>query len=356
VWCRLSDRFREKDPHFCAFAKQLENAIARYGNLTHAEVTAKQKQGLQNLVELETEFRQTLIKHPWGAGVYRQFVAFITEEKRNILAARPYFRERQDVFKERISYELKRGNEKGLYPFAFNYMFVRFALRAKPWSKNSKIARIERQIVAARNELVEMNMPLAINRSRIFWKKTPESHLSYMDLVQIAAEGLMVAIDKYCPAARSAFAGVAIGRMVGFFIEQYSETMIHFFPTDKRKIYRANKLASRFMQDANNVDWEKLAESVNVGVDDGHKTNANEIASLMLAASTVSADAQVSNNASDGDGENYMLDRFAAQTELQPDKLVEESEAFETMRTAIDDLSIFEAKYLRLKGIGADSL
>jgi DNA-directed RNA polymerase specialized sigma subunit len=350
----MSDH-REKGPHFSTFAKQLENAIARYGDLSAGEVAAKQKQQLQNLVDLESEFRKTLIKHPWGADVYRQFVRFITEEKRNILAARPYFRERQDVFKERISHELKRGNEKGLYPFAFNYLFVRFALRAKPWSPNSKIARIERQIVAARNELVEMNMPLAINRSHIFWKKTPESHLTYMDFVQIAAEGLMVAIDKFCPSARSAFAGVAIGRMVGFFIEQYSETMIHFFPTDKRKIYRANKLASRFTQDANNVDWEKLAESVNAGVDDAHKTNAHEIASLMLAASTVSADAQV-NSSSDGDGECYILDRFAAQAEMQPDRLVEESEALATMRTAIEDLSVFEVKYLRLKGVGVDSL
>jgi DNA-directed RNA polymerase specialized sigma subunit len=345
----MNDRFRRND-HFRLFAKNLEDAIAKYGDLPNDEIVSRQKAQLEHLVALEGEFRKTLIKHPWGTEVYKAFVTFITEEKRNILAARPYFRERQPVFTERISIELKHGNEKGLFPFNFNYLFVSFVLRTKPWPRTSKIVKLAQQIAELRHELSIMNMPLAISRSQLFFRSTPTSHLEYMDFVQIASEGLLVAIDKFVLPYSHRFRMVAIGRMVGFFIEQYSETLVHFYPTDKRKIYRANKVINRFSLDLDSVDWNKLAETVNKGADTSHTTNNDEIASLVSASSTVSADAPAATSSEGEEGSN-LLDHFASLSDQEPDKLAEEAEAVNAMARAITTLSVFEQKYLRLRGM-----
>lgn len=353
----------QPDIHFRLFRKQLEDRLAHY-HLDEDErsVVERQKQQLARLISLEDEFRKTLIKHPEGGAVYRDFVLFITGEKHNILAARPYFRERQQVFTDRISVELKKGNERGLYPFHVNYSFVKFVLESRAWPAKSKIAKLAAEIAGLRKELAEMNMPLAINRSRIFWKKTPESHLEYMDLVQIAAEGLMVAIDKFCwpsedkgnandKAGWAPFRHMSIGRMVGFLIEQYSETMVHFFPGDKRKIYRGNKAIHRLEQENGGIDWQRLADEVNKGAREDQKTDANEIADLMAGTSCVSADAQPVKAGGDEDSGNSFLDRFSNTEEELPDHLAEESEALHAMHSAIGSLTPFEVKYLRLRGV-----
>ena len=342
----------KKNEHLRLFRHQVEAAIAKHAiEGDERKAVERQKQQIERLVALETEFRRTLIRHQWGQASYSAFVRFITEEKRNILAARPYFRERQDVFTREISVELKKGNEKGLYKFNFNYLFVQFVLRSHPWPAKSKIARLAKDIAALRTELAEINMPLAISRSRIFYRRTPESHLEYMDMVQIAAEGLMVAIDKFCLPYGARFRHMTIGRMVGFLIEQYSETMVHFFPTDKRKIYRANKVI-HLLEAAvgGGVDFDKLAAEVNKGARENHQTNPSEIADLVSAASCVSADVQVSTGSEEQAAESF-LDRFSSAEDEQPDRLAEESEALSVMRSAMKQLGVLEVKFLRLKGV-----
>jgi len=209
---------------------------------------------------------------------------------------------------------------------------------------NKKIRELAEQIKQIRTEIVEMNMPLAISRARIFWSRTPKSHLSLMDLIQIASEGLMSGIDKFVPPFTRVFRAVAIGRMTGNFIEEYSETPIHFYPCDKRKIYRANKLIHKHSE---GVDFERLATEVNVGVDASHTTNSSEIASLMAAASVVSADSTIS---TDPDAPEP-ISRFAAPESSRPDVQVEEKDAYLSLAQAIGKLSIFEQKLLKLKGV-----
>ena len=92
-----------------------------------------------------------------------------------------------------------------------------------------------------RNNLCEMNLPLAINRSKIFWSKIPDTHLEYMDLIQASSEGLLIAIDKFVPPFKLVFRSVAIGRMVAYMIEDNSETIIKLSPTERRILYLINK-------------------------------------------------------------------------------------------------------------------
>lgn len=347
----MSSRRPIDDDHFKKFAQSLEHTIARHGDVPREDLVKVQRRQVEKLVALEKEFRRTLIKHPWGPAVYRAFVKFICDEKRNILAARPYFRERQNVFTHKISRALKKRQDKGLYRFHFNYEFVLFVLKQKAWHKNNmggKIVSLANQIRDLRWALVEMNMPLAISRARIFWSRTPKAQLSYMDLVQITAMGLMSGVDKFCLPYSQAFRHTLIGRMIGNLIEQYSETLVHFFPGDKRKIYRANKVIAK-MGDA--PDFEKVILAVNRDVEPQHRTSVAEIRDLLAAASTVSSDMPTGGGNDEEDGDTLPLDTFQAPEDTQPDYRVEASEALKVMTQALPDLPMIERKLLQMKGV-----
>lgn len=336
------------DNHFRIFAKSLEQAIDRYGGMDEVTLVERQKQQIETLVALEKEFRKVLINHCWGPGVYRAFIYKIIHDERNILAARPYFRERQDVFTEKIAKALKKEREKSLYKFHFNYRFVQFAVKQRKWPKRSKIMKLAEQIRQLRSEIVEMNMPLAISRARIFWSRTPKAHLTYMDLIQISCEGLMSAVDKFCLPYSKVFRSVAIGRMVGNFIENYSETLIHFYPQDKRKIYRANKVMHKY-GDLESADFEKLAEEVNERAD-GRNTDASEISGLLSAASHLSIDSTPPDEEKKEAGVGDVLARYPADEDCRPDVMCEQADLHFSLRDAFLRLTLKEQKLLRLKG------
>jgi hypothetical protein len=345
----------EIDNHFKIFAGNLEQAMSKYDTVSDKGRLAHQRGQIRELVLLETELRETLITHPWGPGVYRDFVKFICDKRKNILAARPYFRERQEVFTRYISSALKKRNDKSLYRFRFNWSLVEFILHARKWHPNSKVAVLARRIAALRSEILEQNLPLAISQARIFWANTPKSHLSYMDIVQIQCQALLLAIDKFVPPndkrmsdkasllAFRNFRAVAIGIMARDRVNAYSETLVHFYPKDKAKIYRALKALRRQVGD---VDYEKLAKQINEELDDDKcRTDAPEIASLIAAGSTVSADYNP-----DPEGET-VVESFAAEDSNRPDQMFEDEQARRVMQFAISELSLFDQKLLRMKGV-----
>lgn len=342
----MSNLDQHSDEHFRQFAVSLEKAIAFCQVKDSRPFLVRQRDQVNLLVQLEKDFKLALISHSAGVKIYKEFISFICNDRRNILDARPYFRERQEVFTEQISPALYKRSERALFRFHFNYRFVQFVMGARAWKPRSRLARLAKQITAVRAELVTMNMPLAISRARIFFSRTQKSHLSYMDLIQIACEGLMSGIDKFVPPYSRAFRGVAIGRMTGNFIEQYSETLIHFFPGDKRKLYRALKYAGR---QTGPLDYEEVAAHVNRGAERMHRTTAAEISEIMATASTVSADAMMT---TDEDEEAVRVaDRFAAPPSCQPDVQTERREVFGMMAEAARDLSPFDRRLLRLKGV-----
>jgi DNA-directed RNA polymerase specialized sigma subunit len=339
---------QESNDHFRTFASSLEGIIAGYGE-REGTLFEVQKRQVEGLIALEEKFRQTLIDHYWGPSVYRMFVRYIRDDRKSILAARPYFRELQPTFAREISEALKARYAVGLYRFRLNYQFMRFVMAAKPWGQKSELVKLAEQIEKLRSEIVETNIPLAISRARIFWSRTQKSVLTYMDLVQIASEGLMAAVDKFVPPFRTVFRSVAIGRMTGNMIESYSETMIHFYPADARRIYRAHKLLGRNLDSV--IDYEVLAEKVNENADEKHRVTSDELANLLAAASCVSMDS------SSGDDDTVeVVSRFAAPESTRPDVQVEKADSMSHLYTACAKLSILEQKLLRLKGVSTPSI
>lgn len=333
----------ELDSHFIQFAESLSAAIKFLESKDSAEFLERQKHQVEELGGLETRFRTALRVLPKGREAYEAFITFIRDDCHNILDARPYFRERQTVFTPQITDALKARDASALMRFSINYRFVRFAMAAVDWEADSEVLRLGRAIEKVRTELVVLNMPLAIARARIFYSKTPRSHLDLMDLVQIACIGLMSGIDKFVLPYTRMFRGVAIGRMVGDFIEQYSATMVHLYPSDKRILYNVNKITGR----SDEVDLEFVAERVNQLLEPARKTTASEVADLMSAASCVSMEA----TASDEEGAVRVADAVAAPVTWQPDYIVERQETMKSVLDAIDGLNPFERKLLKLKGV-----
>lgn len=347
--------------HFRQFAQTLSETLVKYETDSEESLLERQRRQLKLLVALELEFKQELIKHPWGSSSYQAFISLILDTKRNILAARPYFRERQEVFSAEISRALKARNDKSLYKFKVNYSFIGFVMSQRNWKtwpqRNTKILALDKQIREIRTEITEMNLPLALSQSRLFYASTPKSHLSYMDIVQVHVGGLLAGIDKFVPPDTSemtneeelqayrVFRAVVLGRMMGDRVSEFSATLLHFWPSDKRKIYRALK-ARRRLDASDAVDYDAITQKVNDGITNkNHHTDCAEIAQLIASASTTSGDVSL-----DPEGETT-LERAEDKEEHRPDLQVEEIECRLAVRREFKNLRLVERKLLALKGV-----
>jgi len=331
----------KNDLHLRQFGKDLKVLLAKRPENT----TELQKKQLETLVALEKRYRKAVIADPMGKRVYEGFVSFICDERRNILVARPFFRVRQTTFTNKISKALKARNTKELSRYHFNFQFIRFIMRFHDWPKDGEIYMLYDQIVALRIEILEMNMPLAINRTGIFWRCASVGHLSYMDFVQIASEGFLSAIDKYVLPYSKVFRSVAIGRMVGNFIAETSETLMHFYPNEKRKLYRANKVVRKHK--GVSVDFDSLANEINTGAAREHITTPSEIADLMSAASLISSESGTESEVRAGG----ILSASESPSILRPDVMVEHMDLMTHLTDAMEELSALEVKLLKLRGI-----
>ncbi len=336
------------DAHFKTFSKSLQGIILGYGS-DDQDFTTKQKAQVENLIRLEKKFKKVLQDDCRGEFVYKKFIDFIwhsgKNDRRNTLYARPFFRERQGIFAQGISPAIQKKRHKSLFKFNVNFVFISFVLNAYPWASGSRVRKAAKEVATARKEIIELNMPLAISRARIFRHKTPESYLTYMDLVQISMEGLINAVDKFVLPYTPVFRSVIIGRIVGDLIENYSDTMVHFWPGEKRKIYRANKAQKQQKQ----LDPDQLSEAVNSGIPLDNPTNPQEIQLLVSASSHFSLDSPAPDT---DDGEKCTLaDTYCDTEDGRPDVKVEKAQTYRNLYSAMNDLSILEKKFLRMKGL-----
>ena len=342
---------------FKLFAQSIKLVIDKYSKVQSA--ADQQEQQVIRLLELERHFRDTLNADEDGPKIYFKFIRSIVHDRGNILTARPYFRERQKRFSFYISPALKAEDTKELAKYAINYQFVSFVMKHAEDRLKDILAPIVKDIKFLRNQMVEMNMPLVINRARVFYSRTPRSHLTYMDLVLIGATGFLHGIDKYTPdetgiVIPKQFRSTVIGVMGGLFIENYNQTVLHFYPQDRRKLYRANKIIGKH---GPLIDFQDIADAVNIDPVDmigkdfiKNPTNADEIAEILAAASTVSANSLTPND-SDETRRIEPITNFAAPDSCRPDTQMEERNDTKVMVEAMTGLSIFERKLLRLKGI-----
>ncbi len=334
-----------KDPHDPIFA-QLATDVAKA--IERNKDGSSQKQQFEKLVSSEKLFHETVLSYRISTEMYKKFISLIRVSNNNILSARPYFRESSDTFSSQITPALKEKNPEALKPFGINFHLVKFFKDnwIGLWPK--KLEVVYKQVELARTVIISNNMPLAINRAKIFYRKTPKGHLSFLDLVEVSSMGLCSAVDKYSGPYMPNFCGVIIGRAVGNLIDAYSETVMHFYPSDRRIIYRANSIRGR----QGITDIEELTAAVNAsftadlleGKTAPKQVTVSELAYLMSAASPISSD---SNLGEDGFG---VYDFTPDVTESVEESLGRKQQIGLMSRLA-RKLPLINQKVLRLKGI-----
>lgn len=295
-----------------------------------------QQELLEDLFKLEEKFRITLTGSVDGDRIYKEFVNYITEEKGNILSARIYFRERQSVFSSEISSLFKDKKFKELLPFAINYNFMRWVCARYKGTRKKKLNNIYKKVIDLRKVLCENNLPLAINRAKLFWSKTPNSHLEYMDLIQDASEGMMNAIDKFVPPYKSVFKSVAIGRMTLNMLTDHNSTVVKLSPTEKRILYRTNNAKTK----------EKLTDKEDIlrYVSKSFKgVTAKKLDEIAAATSKVfSLDEPID------DGDLSLKTTIAAKS-ASPEQGYLSNELMQKSLNLLNNLPIIEAKILKMK-------
>lgn len=331
------------DDSFYKLASEVTRALER-----NKDGTIQEEQ-VEELLDAERKFKVTILAYRQASEIYKKFLQRVTIQNKNILSARPYFRETAVTFSHRITPAIKKQDIEALKTFDINYQFIKFIRESwlGPFPKRAE--QLFQRVHKARTILIENNMPLAINRAKLFYRKVPKSHLTLMDMIEICAMGLAAGIDKWCGKYSPVFRSVCIGRMVGNMIDSYSETTLHFYPSDKRILYKANSIRGR----QGITDIEELTRAVNESFRqdeiDGKsipKKNitVSELSALMSAASTVSADATVND-------EGYGVYHFTPDSAPNIEEALIENETMNKMLGLVKNLSVMERKVLRLKGI-----
>lgn len=330
------------DPMFGQLAKEIAKAIERNKD------GSTQKQQFEELVAAERFFKETLLSYRVNNEIYKRFIQLIRVVNCNILSARPYFRENGKTFSLKITPALKTKDIEGLKPFDINFHFIKFCKDnwIGLWSKKMESAykRVER----ARTVLIENNFPLAVNRAKIFFRKAPKSHLSFMDMIEVSVMGVCAGIDKYTGPFLKNFVGVCIGRSVGNLIDANSETVMHFYPSDCRVIYRARSIRGR-QGITDIVELTKAVnDSFNLDLAEGRtapkQVSVNELSSLLNAASLISSD---SNDGEEGCG----VYNFTPDTGESAEDILERKQQLAYMSRMARRLPLINQKVLRLKGI-----
>jgi len=291
---------------------------------------------LEDLFKLEDKFRDILISTNEGKKVYKEFVNYITEEKGNILSARVYFRERQETFSNKISRCFKEVKPHLLYKFHINYNFAKWVCDNYRGPKRKSLSHNYKKIVELRKTLCENNLPLAINRAKLFWSKTPNSHLDYMDFIQDANEGLINAIDKFVPPYKTVFRSVAIGRMTLNMLTDHNATLMKFSPTEKRVLYRANnaKVKEKLTNQDEVLDYVKQSFK---------NVTAIDLRAILSAASGLSSiDKKI------GDSEFTLQDVVPNEEDTAEEQMIR-IETMNRAAIAVENLPIIEMKVIKMQ-------
>lgn len=308
-----------------------------------------QQEQVEELLDAERKFKKTILTYRQATEIYKKFLQKVCIQNNNILSARPYFRETATTFSKKITPAIKSNDIDSLKQFDINYQFIKFIRQSWLGPFPKRAAQLYERVHSARTKLIENNMPLAVNRAKLFYRKTPRSHLTLMDLIGICAMGLAAGVDKWVGPYSPVFRSVCIGRMVGNMIDSYSETMLHFYPSDKRILYKANSIRGRKGID----EMRELSDAVNKSFKEDEKegksipkdlVTASDLNSLMSAASTVSADAIVNE-------EGYGIYQFTADTTQDIEENFIKKETENTILTIAKNLPLMYKKVLRLKGI-----
>lgn len=289
------------------------------------------------LYKLEKQFSKALRGVNGGKQVYHEFITFIRRHNHGLLAARPYFRLREDLYKDSVNYAIDHSQPKMLHDININFKFCKFAIETldRADKKNANLSGLFERIKAAREKIITRYLLVAMTNAKRH--KRASSTMDFSDLVQNANEGLISAVDKYVmEEGGTAFHKVAIGLMVAYLINGNNLNLsVSIGPHAGKKLYRIKRILEK-LPNATALEIAKIVESTEF-----------EVAELMAASSYMSLDKEF-------DGTDMrMVDTLArpADSTNDPYLMVEHSDLMESLKDFMSTLTLIERKVLTLKGV-----
>jgi DNA-directed RNA polymerase specialized sigma subunit len=345
----MSKNRRVRDREFQELATQVNNAI-----IANDGLIGDQKEQVELLYQLERKFQHAISKNPQTKVIYKEFLNLITGINGNILSARPYFREKTTTFNRKIADAIKNADIEMLMTFDINYQLINFIVDNWKGKLPVRAGNYYKEFTEARRILIENNLPLAINRAKLFYRKTPQSHLTLLDLIDICTYGLISGIDKFVGDYTKVWRSVCIGRMVGYMIDEYSKTFLRLYPTDKKILYRANALRFRMKIE----DINELTKAVNESFEKDKKEGKScpklpitevHIRTLLNGSSYISADSKY--NDSDDDEEGVGIYDYSPDPTQDIEGKAIKRDLMLQISQFSDCLTILEKKVIKLKGV-----
>jgi len=335
--------------------RDFQNLAARVNSviIKNDGLIGNQKKQVELVYSLENKFKYTIQRYQQTVEIYKKFILFIVEHNGNILSARPYFREKAEIFSVGITKAIKENDPHELMKFNLNFQLINFIVKNWKGKLPDRPNQYYKDFLEARRILIENNLPLAINRAKLFYRKTPRSHLTLLDLIDICTYGLISGIDKYVGNYSKVWRSVCIGRMVGYMIDEYSKTFLRMYPTDKKILYRANALKYRLKIESTDKLTKAVNESFKKDKIEGKKIPTLPISevhvrTLLNGSSYISADTKISND--DGD-EGVSIYDYAADNSPNAEEIVIQRDLMSQIMVISKELSVVERKIIRLKGV-----
>lgn len=329
----------------------LANAVAKIleennkgKKLSKKQFTKKQKSQVERMMELECIFKDSINFYRQSDRIYHKFIIYTKIKKGNILTARPFFRETSKVFGKKISPAFKEEDIEKIKTFNINYKFMMFVL--KNWKGNvpPRALKAWEEHQQVRGEIIENCMPLAINEAMKFYKAVPQnSAVTLMDMINASMAGLAIGVDKWVGPFRTVFRSVCIGRMKGNIMDLYNQTFLHYYPSDKKIIYKTNLLKSREKIEDNNI----LLDAINHYLKesgDNRKLEKYEFDSILNGTSMSAVESQ---QETDGFNDYDMYVDEESDTENKVEKI----DTLKKVLMACENLNMMEKKIIRLKGV-----
>ncbi len=343
--------FETYDGSFYWIATEISHILAK-----NKEDETTQKEQVLELLEAERLFKEEILKYKYSTQVYKKFISKIRHLDRNILYAKVYFRESSGTFSSKITPFLKSEDPEGLKKFSINFNLIMFIKANWRGPLGAKAEKLYKRVERARRVLMENNLPLAINAAKLFYRKVPKSNLTLMDMISTSSQGLASAIDKYCLDRNGeysrVFCSVILGRVSGNLIKDYSSTPLHFYPSDRKILYKANSIRGR----QGITDVVELAAAINAAFAADKKAGLvvpkdqitpAQLQELLNAATLVSVEL----TAKDEEDGTYNAYDFTPDDKASAEENLISTETNETIGKLITELPPLYRKVLRLRGV-----
>ena len=339
-------RKKVNDPVFYNLANSIAKILKDNNNgkkLTKKEFTAQQKAQVESIIELEKNFKKNINSYKQSDKIYQKFLMYIKIERGNILTARPFFREDSKTFGTYISPAFKQDDIQKIKNFNINYKFMKFVIENWRGNLPAKALKAWNEHQYVRQKIIENSMPLAINEAMKFYKAVPKNHLTLMDMINASMSGLCIGVDKWVGPFRTVFRSVCIGRMKSNIMELYNQTSLHYYPSDKKIIYKANLLKSREKIENSEI----LLDAINGYLkdnDDKRQLEMYELENLLNGSDMKSVETEI-------DEEGFSVYDTYFEEENIVESTLEKDDLLKNVLIQCKNLKMIERKIIKLKGV-----